>query len=79
MEIIHIRHSLNWKDVDLHLRFRLNFVNDIQGWTRHFTFIKFDEVRGKFYIGHRIQGKIGKLTPIEWEDINEWIKYFDRI
>lgn len=50
MEIIHIRHSLNWKDVDLHLRFRLNFVNDIQGWTRHFTFINLMRLEVNFIL-----------------------------
>jgi hypothetical protein len=56
---------------------RKQFVDDIKGWTRKFTFVckKDDE----FFIAHRIEGKIGRLTKIEIEHIDEWIKYFDRI
>lgn len=55
---------------------RRNFVDDIKGWTRKFTFVSM--VSGEIFIGHRIEGKIGKLTKVEG-DVDEWIKYFDRI
>lgn len=54
-----------------------NFVEDLKGWTRRFTFIKFKD--GQIFIGHRIRGINTKMTKIEFEDIDEWIKYFDRI
>lgn len=54
-----------------------NFVEDLKGWTRRFTFIKFDN--GQIFIGHRIKGINTIMTKIEFEHIDEWIKYFDRI
>ena len=53
------------------------FVEDIQGWTRKFTFISLKGTQ--LFIGHRIEKKIGILTPIKFQDLDEWIKYFDRI
>ena len=54
-----------------------NFVEDLNGWTRKFTFIHFKD--GQIFIGHRIRGIETKMTAIEFEHIDEWIKYFDRI
>ena len=54
-----------------------NFVEDMKGWTRRFTFIKYED--GQIFIGHKIRGIKTKLTKIEFEHIDEWIKYFDRI
>jgi len=64
------------KDFIISMKMR-NFVEDLKGWTRRFTFIKFDN--GQIFIGHRIKGINTKMTKIEFEHIDEWIKYFDRI
>jgi len=56
---------------------RRQFVDDAQGYTRAFTFIKEDKM--KLYIGHRIEGKIGKLTNFEYEDLDLFINHFDKI
>lgn len=68
--------EITYKEI-AHIMKMKSFVDDIKGWTRRFTFIALKE--GKLYIGHRIEGSIGKLTPIEFEHLDEWIKYFDRI
>lgn len=53
---------------------RLNFVEDIGFFTRNFTRIYV--LDNQLYIGHIINKK---KTKIEFENINEWVSYFDRI
>jgi len=67
---------MNDREFEIFMK-RKQFVDDIRGWTRKFTFVckKGDE----FFIAHRIEGRIGKTTKIEFEHIDEWIAYFDRI
>jgi len=63
---------------ELELMFKMrNFVTDAKGWTRGFTFITIEN--GDLKISHTIRGSVGKLTKIELEDLDVWIKYFDRI
>jgi hypothetical protein len=64
------------EDFDHVMKMR-NFVKDTNGWTRKFTFVKFED--GKWEIGHSIGGRIGLLTEFKYEDMDEWIQYFDRI
>jgi len=56
---------------------RKNFVRDIDGWRRKFVFITIED--GQWKIGHAIGFRNIRTTNIEFEDIDEWIKYFDRI
>jgi len=50
-----------------------NFVQDTDGWRREFTFIAIQE-------GQMKMGTLNnKMSDIEFEDIDEWIRYFDRI
>ena len=56
---------------------RMNFVQDIKGYTRKFVFITVKE--GELYIGHTYAGCSGRLTKIEYEHLKEWVEYFDRI
>ncbi len=53
---------------------RLNFVEDVGRYTRAFTRIYIEE--NQLIIGHTINRR---RTKIEFEDMNDWIKYFDRI
>jgi hypothetical protein len=52
----------------------LNFVEDVGFYTRKFTRIYVEN--NELYIGHTINKN---KTKIEYEHLNEWIKYFDRI
>jgi len=52
----------------------MGFVADIGKYTRKFTVIYISD--NKLYIGHTINKS---KTKIEYEDMKEWIKYFDRI
>ena len=54
-----------------------NFVQDTDGWRRKFIYITIEE--GQMKMGTLISSKNNKLSDIEFEDIDEWIKYFDRI
>lgn len=56
---------------------RMNFVQDMKGYTRKFTFITV--IDGEVHIGHTYTGCSGKLTRIEYEHLKEWVEYFDRI
>jgi len=56
---------------------RKNFVKDTDGWIRKWTFITVENRIWK--IGHSIEKKVNKMSDIEFEDIDEWIGYFDRI
>ena len=53
---------------------RLNFVEDIGYYTRKFTRIYIE--KDGLYIGHIISKN---KTKIEYKDLSDWIKYFDRI
>ena len=53
---------------------RLNFVEDVGYFTRSFTRIYIEN--NKLFIGHTINKK---RTEIDFETMEEWIKYFDRI
>lgn len=53
---------------------KLNFVDDIGRFTRGFTRVYI--VDNELYIGHTINSR---KTKIEYEHLEEWIKYFDRI
>lgn len=53
---------------------RLNFVEDIGYFTRKFTRIYVEN--NELFIGHTINKN---KTKIEYENLNEWISYFDRI
>jgi len=52
-------------------------MKDNDGWRRKFIFITAENNQLK--IGHDMGKKIGRLTNIEFDDVDEWIKYFDRI
>lgn len=52
----------------------MNFVEDVGKFTRAFTRIYVED--NNLFIGHIINKR---RTRIEFEDMNEWIKYFDRI
>jgi len=52
----------------------MQFVEDIGYYTRKFTRIYI--VDNKLYIGHTINKN---KTYIKYEDLESWIKYFDRI
>lgn len=56
---------------------RMNFVQDMKGYTRKFTFTTV--IDGEFHIGHIYAGCSGRLTKIEYEHIKEWVEWFDRI
>jgi hypothetical protein len=57
---------------------RKQFVRDVDGFHRRFVFIKLN--KGKLEIGHELgDGKYGPTTPIEFDDLDIWINYFDRI
>ena len=73
-----IKDVLTYKKME-HIMKMKGFVADIKGWTRAFTFIAFDEENEQLFIGHKIPGIKTKMTPMEFEDMNDWIKYFDRI
>ena len=53
------------------------FVQDVNGYVRKFTFVTIKN--NEIYIGHKIPNMNTSLTKIEFEDLTEWIKYFDRI
>lgn len=53
---------------------RMQFVEDIGYFTRKFTRIYVED--NQLYIGHTINKK---RTKIEFEDLDSWIQYFDRI
>lgn len=53
---------------------QLNFVEDMGYYTRDFTRIYVEN--GEFFIGHTISKNKLKF---EYEHLNEYIKYFDRI
>lgn len=53
---------------------RMNFVEDVGHFTRAFTRVYVED--NQLFIGHTINKR---KTKIEFENINEWIKYFDRI
>lgn len=54
---------------------RLNFVEDIGCFTRKFTRIYVEN--NELFIGHTINKN--KKIKFEYEHLNEWINYFDRI
>jgi hypothetical protein len=56
---------------------KMNFVTDIKGYTRRFTFITVKE--GRLYIGHKYKGCTGLLSEFQHKDLKMWIAYFDRI
>ena len=56
---------------------RKNFMKDNDGWRRGFIFVTAENNQLK--IAHEINSKIGILTNIEFNDLDDWIKYFDRI
>ena len=53
---------------------KLQFVDDFDKYTRKFTVIYVDN--NELFIGHTVSNK---RTKIEFEDLKEWIAYFDRI
>lgn len=53
---------------------RMDFVEGIGKFVRAFTVIYVED--NQIFIGHTINNK---KTKIEFEDMNDWIKYFDRI
>ena len=63
-------------DIDHKMKYK-NFVKDPNGWIRKWTFITVED--GQWKIGHSIERKIGKTSNIEFEEIDFWCKYFDRI
>ena len=67
--------SIDGKKVELPKIMKMKqFVEDIGCYTRKFTRIY---VRNnQLYIGHTINKN---KTKIEFEDLDSWIKYFDRI
>jgi hypothetical protein len=67
-------------NIDKILEFNLQFVANI-GITRSFVrkFVYLEIIDEDLFIGHFIEGKIGTLTKIEYDDLNFWLKYFDRI
>lgn len=57
---------------------RLNFVQDLRGYTRKFTFITVKD--NELYICHSIGHSYPKhMSKFEYEHLKEWIAYFDRI
>lgn len=56
---------------------RKNFVRDIDGWRRNFVFITIEN--GQWKIGHTMGFNVIRTTNIEYEDMDKWINYFDRI
>ena len=63
---------------ELSFKFRMkNFVKDTDGWRRGFIFITAED--GQLKIGHDMGSRTIRLTNIEFDDVDEWIKYFDRI
>jgi hypothetical protein len=57
---------------------RKNFVQDMKGFTRKFTFITM--IDSELYIGHIIGHRYpDRMSKIEYEHLDEWIAYFDRI
>lgn len=63
-------------DIDNIMKYK-NFMKDIEGWIRKWTFITVEE--GQWKISHSIEKRVGKMSNIEFEEMDEWIKYFDRI
>lgn len=53
---------------------RMNFVEDVGKYTRAFTRVYVED--NHLFIGHTINKN---KTKIEFEHLNEWIRYFDRI
>ncbi len=53
---------------------KLNFAEDIGYFTRKFTRVYI--IDNELYIGHTINKM---KTHIQYEDLEEWIRYFDRI
>lgn len=53
---------------------RMNFVEDLNSFVRRFTIIYVEN--NKMYIGHTIN-KV--KTEISHTDLEEWVKYFDRV
>lgn len=58
---------------------KLNFVEDKAFYTRKFTRVYVEN--NELFIGHTLHNYRLKntKTKIEYENLNEWIKYFDRI
>jgi len=53
---------------------RMNFVEDLNSFVRRFTIIYVEN--NNLYIGHTVN-KV--KTKMEFADMEEWIKYYDRI
>jgi len=68
--------KINMNEIDNIMK-RKNFVKDTDGWIRKWTFITVDNRQWK--IGHSIEKKVGKMSNIEFKDIDMWCNYFDRI